>query len=57
MLPRDQGEGGDAEDHRAVRPHWETAGQRVGGEDPRQLGDVGWASVFPSALGGYRLEL
>lgn len=29
----------------------------LGWEDPRQLGHTGWASVFSSALGGYRLEL
>lgn len=30
VLPRDQGEGRDEEDHWEIWPHWETAGERGG---------------------------
>lgn len=46
MLPRDQGEGGDAEDHWAIRSHWETAGQRIGVGGPQATGTHGLGVCF-----------
>lgn len=41
VLPRDQGEGGDEEDHRPLRPHRKTTGETAElGPGPGSLGEA-----------------
>lgn len=47
VLPRDQGEGRNEEDHWALRPHWEAAGQWRGACEgsPRSEGLAAWSGL------------